>query len=179
MRRPLTALLAAAALLLTPPLAGASLRPKAKAKKKRAHAASTASKMPTAAQLAAEQAQRVAQAMLLLEQQQADQAADLGGGSYQGASIPSRYGPIEVTITIAGGKITDCNGTWDIDIPRSIQIDTAAFPLLQTDCVSTGTAKLHQISGATLSVNAFIASLQSALVKAHLSTVGAIQLGPY
>jgi uncharacterized protein with FMN-binding domain len=179
MRRPLTALLAAAALLLTPPLAGANLRPKAKAKKKRAHAAATVSKAPTAAQLAAEQAQRVAQAMLLLEQQQADAAQDLGGGSFQGASIESRYGPIEVTISVGGGKITDCKGTWDIDIPRSIQIDTAAFPLLQTDCVSTGTAKLHQISGATLSVNAFIASLQSALVKAHLSTVGAIELGPY
>jgi uncharacterized protein with FMN-binding domain len=177
MRRPLTAVVAAAALLLMPPLAGA-VTPKAK-KKKRHHAASTASKAPTAAQLAAEQAQRVAQAMLLLEQQQADQAQDLGGGSYQGASISSRYGPIQVTITVAGGKITDCNGTWDIDIPRSIQIDTAAFPLLQTDCLSSGDAKLHQISGATLSVDAFIASLQSALVKAHLSTVGAIQLGPY
>jgi len=177
MRRLLTAVVAAAALLLTPPLAGA-VTPKAK-KKKLHHAASTASKAPTAAQLAAEQAQRVAQAILLLEQQQADQAQDLGGGSYQGTSIPSRYGPIQVTITVAGGKITDCNGTWDIDIPRSIQIDTAAFPLLQTDCLNTGSAKLHQISGATLSVNAFIASLQSALVRAHLSTVGAIQLGPY
>jgi len=40
-------------------------------------------------------------------------------------------------------------------------------------------ANLHAIAGATLSVNAFQASLQSALVKAHLSTVGAIQLGPY
>ena len=177
MRRPLTAVAAAAALLLTPPLAGATLTPKAK--KKRHHAASTAARPPTAAQLAAEQAQRVAQAMLLLEQQQADQAQDLGGGSYEGASIPSRYGPIQVTVSVAGGKITDCNGTWDIDIPRSIQIDTAAFPLLQTDCLDTGSARLHQISGATLSVDAFIASLQSALVKAHLSTVGAIQLGPY
>jgi uncharacterized protein with FMN-binding domain len=177
MRRPLTAVVAAAALLLTPPLA-AAVTPKAK-KKRHHHAAATAPKVPTAAQLAAEQAQRVAQAMLLLEQQQADQAQDLGGGSFEGASIPSRYGPIQVTVTVAGGKITDCNGTWDIDIPRSIQIDTAAFPLLQTDCLSTGSAKLHQISGATLSVDAFIASLQSALVKAHLSTVGAIQLGPY
>src|SRR5262249_3076894 len=119
------------------------------------------------------------QAMLLLEQQQADQAQDLGGGSFEGASIPSRYGPIQVTIDIAGGKIADCKGTWDIDIPRSIQIDAAAFPLLQTDCVATGTAKLHQISGAKLTVDAFIASLQSALVRAHLSAVGAIQLGPY
>src|SRR5438874_666640 len=83
-----------AARLLTPPLAGANLKPKAK--KKRAHAASTASKLPTAPQLAAEQAQRVAQAMLLLEQQQADAAQDLGGGSFQGASVESRYGPIQV-----------------------------------------------------------------------------------
>ena len=158
--------------LLVPPVAGATLPRKHKKKV-------VALKLPTQAQLAAQQAQRVAQAMLLLEQQQADEAQDLGGGSYLGASIPSRYGPIQVTVSVAGGKITDCKGTWDIDIPRSIQIDTAAFPLLQTDCVSTGSAKLHQISGATLTVNAFIASLQSALVKAHLSTVGAIQLGPY
>jgi uncharacterized protein with FMN-binding domain len=178
MRRPLTALLAAM-LFLTPALANANVKPKAKAKKKKHVAAKTVTKVPTAAQLAAEQAQRVAQAMLLLEQQQADQAQDLGNGSYQGASIDSRYGLIQVTISVAGGKITDCNGTWDIDIPRSIQIDTAAFPLLQTDCVATGNAKLHAISGATLSVDAFVASLQSALVKAHLSSVGAIQLGPY
>jgi uncharacterized protein with FMN-binding domain len=178
MRRPVTAVLAAAALLLTPSFADATLSPRAQHKKKKVVVKSLA-KAPPAAQLAAEQAQRVAQAMVLLEQQQADQAEDLGGGAFQGASISSRYGPIQVTIGIAGGKITDCKGTWDIDIPRSIQIDTAAFPLLQTDCTETGSAKLHQISGATLSVNAFIASLQSALVKAHLSTVGAIQLGPY
>ena len=179
MRRPCTALVAALVLVLTPSLANGATTPRAKHKKKRAAHVNAVTKAPSAAQLAAEQAQRVAQAMVLLEQQQADQAQDLGGGSYEGASIPSRYGPIQVTINVAGGKITDCKGTWDIDIPRSIQIDTAAFPLLQTDCVSTGTAKLHQISGATLSVNAYIASLQSALVRAHLSSAGAIELGPY
>jgi uncharacterized protein with FMN-binding domain len=172
MRRRIVVLLGAF-VLLVPPVADATLPRKHKKKKV------VALKMPTQAQLAAQQAQRVAQAMLLLEQQQADEAPDLGGGSYLGASIPSRYGPIQVTISVAGGKISDCKGTWDIDIPRSIQIDSAAFPMLQTDCVGTGTAKLHQISGATLTVDAFIASLQSALVKAHLSTVGAIQLGPY
>jgi uncharacterized protein with FMN-binding domain len=163
--------------LVTPAVADATL-PRHK-KKKRVVAVKTVTKLPTQAQLAAEQAQRVAQAMLLLEQQQADQAQDLGGGSYVGASIASRYGPIQVTISVAGGKIADCKGTWDIDIPRSIQIDTAAFPMLESDCVGAGTARLHQISGATLTVDAFVASLQSALVKAHLSTVGAIELGPY
>ena len=178
MRRSLVAVPVALVLLVSPALAAASsaLTPKHHKKKKKVVATT---KLPTAAQLAAEQAQRVAQGMLLLEQQQADQAQDLGGGSFQGASVPSRYGPIQVTISVAGGKITDCQGTWDIDIPRSIQIDTAAFPMLQTDCLATGSAKLHQITGATLSVDAFVASLQSALVKAHLSTVGAIQLGPY
>lgn len=177
MRRRILALLGAVA-LAAPAVANATLPPKHK-KKKRAVTAKAVVKAPTAAQLAAEQAKREAQAMLLLEQQQADQAQDLGGGAFQGASIDSRYGLIQVTINVAGGKITDCKGTWDIDIPRSIQIDSAAFPLLQTDCVSTGNAKLHQITGATLSVDAFVASLQSALVKAQLSTVGAIQLGPY
>ena len=178
MRRLLVAVPVALVLLVSPALAAASsaLTPKHHKKKKKVVATT---KLPTAAQLAAEQAQRVAQGMLLLEQQQADQAQDLGGGSFQGASILSRYGPIQVTISVGGGKITDCQGTWDIDIPRSIQIDTAAFPMLQTDCLATGSAKLHQITGATLSVDAFVASLQSALVKAHLSTVGAIQLGPY
>jgi uncharacterized protein with FMN-binding domain len=179
MARRSSLLLALVVALLTPSFADGTLRPRAKHKKKKVVAVHAVTKMPTAAQLAAEQAKRVAQSMLLLEQQQADQAQELGGGAFEGASISSRYGPIQVTIDVAGGKITDCKGTWDIDIPRSIQIDTAAFPLLQTDCVGTGTAKLHQISGATLSVNAFIASLQSALVKAQLSTVGAIQLGPY
>lgn len=178
MRRRILALLGAF-VLATPAVADATLPPKHKKKKKRVVAAKAVTKMPTAAQLAAEQAKREAQAMLLLEQQQAEQAQDLGGGAFQGASIDSRYGLIQVTISIAGGKVTDCKGTWDIDIPRSIQIDTAAFPLLQTDCLATGSAKLHQITGATLSVDAFVASLQSALVKAQLSTVGAIQLGPY
>ena len=177
MRRRILALLGAF-VLATPAVADATLPPKHK-RKKRTVAAKVAVKAPTAAQLAAEQAKREAQAMLLLEQQQADQAQDLGGGAFQGASIDSRYGLIQVTISVAAGKITDCKGTWDIDIPRSIQIDTAAFPLLQTDCVATGNAKLHQITGATLSVDAFVASLQSALVRAQLSTVGAIQLGPY
>jgi len=178
MRRRILALLGVF-VLAAPAVAEATLPPRHKKKKKHTVAVKAVTKMPTAAQLAAEQAKRVAQAMLLLEQQQADQAQDLGGGAFQGASVDSRYGPIQVTISVAGGKITDCKGTWDIDIPRSIQIDTAAFPLLQTDCMAVQNAKLHQITGATLSVDAFIASLQSALVKAQLSTVGAIQLGPY
>jgi uncharacterized protein with FMN-binding domain len=178
MRRRLIALLGAF-VLLTPSVADATLPTRHKKKKKRTVVVKVVTKAPTAAQLAAEQAKRVAQAMLLLEQQQADEAQEMGGGAFQGASVPSRYGPIQVTISVAGGQITDCKGTWDIDIPRSIQIDTGAFPLLQTDCMSAQSAKLHQITGATLSVDAFVASLQSALVKAHLSTVGAIQLGPY
>ena len=78
MRRPVSAVLVAAALLLTPSFADATSQPTAKHKKKKVVAVKAVTKMPTAAQLAAEQAQRVAQAMLLLEQQQADQAQDLG-----------------------------------------------------------------------------------------------------
>src|SRR5437764_9865699 len=101
MRRRSTVLLALVVLLLTPSFADATSRPRAKHKKKKVVVAvKTVTKMPTAAELAAEQAKRVAQAMLLLEQQQADQAQDLGGGAFQGASIPSRYGPIQVTVNL-------------------------------------------------------------------------------
>ncbi len=177
MRRRFTAALAAVVLLVTPALGEAKAKPKTKTKPKTA--TTTVSAMPSAQTLAAEQAQRAAQAMLLLQTDQASQAEDLGGGVYQGASIPARYGPVQVTITVVGGKITDAKGTWNIDIPRSIQIDTYVFSLLQTDTVTMQSANLHTVAGATLSVDAFAASLQSALVKAHLSTVGAVPLGPY
>ena len=178
MRRPVSALLASVVVLVAPALAdGAKAKPKAKARAK--PKVQAVSKLPTQTQLAAQQTQRVAQAMLLLEQQQAEQALDLGGGVYQGAAIPSRYGPIQVTITVAGGKIVEVKGTWDIDIPRSIQIDTAAFPLLHDNVLAVQGTKLDMLTGATLTIDAYQASLQSALVRAHMSTVGAIPLGPY
>jgi uncharacterized protein with FMN-binding domain len=72
-----------------------------------------------------------------------------------------------VKVTVKDGRITavDVVAYNDGD-PRSASISQQAIPLLRQEVLSTQTAAVDAISGATYTSNAYEASLQSALDKA-------------
>lgn len=84
-----------------------------------------------------------------------------------GALETDRYGDTQVKVTIKDGKITEVTVlAYNSDDPRSAQISEAAIPTLRQEVLSTQTAAVDTVSGATYTSNAYAASLQAALDEA-------------
>lgn len=86
-----------------------------------------------------------------------------------GAVWPTIYGPVQVKITVAGGRITAATAVeYPLDTPRDQQINSYAIPQLNSEAVAAGGAQIDTVSGATYTSQGYIGSLQSALDKAGL-----------
>jgi uncharacterized protein with FMN-binding domain len=88
-------------------------------------------------------------------------------GQYVGDVADAFYGNVQVRVTIAGGRLTDVTF---LDYPHdrrtSQEINSQAMPALKTEAITAQSASVDIVSGATQTSQAFIQSLQSALVKA-------------
>jgi uncharacterized protein with FMN-binding domain len=79
----------------------------------------------------------------------------------------TRYGPVEVRITVKNGKVTDAEAIeYPDQDPRDAQINSYAVPALNQEAVSASSAQIDAVSGATYTSEGYISSLQSALDKA-------------
>lgn len=88
-------------------------------------------------------------------------------GQFTGNVTDAYWGNVEVQATIQGGKISDVQF---LDYPHdrrtSAYINSQAMPWLTSEAIQAQSARVNIISGATLTSQAFIQSLQSALDKA-------------
>ncbi|GGX09547.1 FMN-binding protein [Streptomyces lomondensis] len=99
------------------------------------------------------------------------QAAGSGGGQAQtqtltGSVAQTQYGPVQVRITVAGGKITKAEAVQAPKGGRSDQITSASVPRLNQAAVAAGNAQIDAVSGATYTSAGYKQSLQSALDQA-------------
>ena len=86
-----------------------------------------------------------------------------------GNAAPTRYGPVQVQITVTNGRITAVDAVeYPTAKPRDVQINQRAVPQLNSEALAAQSAKIHTISGATYTSNGYVTSLQSALDKAGL-----------
>lgn len=89
--------------------------------------------------------------------------------TYTGSVADTRWGPVQVQITVKSGKITNVmvlqqpNGN-----PRDDEINSYALPILISDTISKQSANLDMVSGATVTSDGYVQSLQSALDAAGL-----------
>jgi uncharacterized protein with FMN-binding domain len=89
-----------------------------------------------------------------------------GSGTATGDAIDTRYGPVQVKVTVAGGKITDIQGVvLTGNDPRSAEISSFAEPTLKQEALSKQSADIDAVSGATFTSAGYAQSLQSALDK--------------
>ena len=89
--------------------------------------------------------------------------------TYTGEAADTRYGPVQVEITVHDGKVTKAEATeYPENQPRDEQINSYAIPQLNQEAVSVGNANIDMVSGATFTSQGYISSLQSALDKAGL-----------
>lgn len=83
-----------------------------------------------------------------------------------GNSVDTRWGPVQVKITVTNGKITSATA---VDYPenngRDQQINAVAIPTLEKESIGKSTANIDMVSGATYTSTGYIQSLQSALDK--------------
>jgi uncharacterized protein with FMN-binding domain len=98
-------------------------------------------------------------------------AASAGGAArtVTGDEAQTMYGPVQVKITVAGGKVTAANAIeYPLNDPRDQQINSYAIPALNSEAVAASSAHIDTVSGATYTSQGYITSLQSALDKAGL-----------
>jgi uncharacterized protein with FMN-binding domain len=81
-----------------------------------------------------------------------------------------QWGPLQVTISIRGKKIVAVSAPVNAHTPRSESLQSMALPLLKAETLKAQSAAIDSISGATDTSDAYIASLSSALKKAHLKS---------
>ena len=89
-----------------------------------------------------------------------------GSGTATGAAVDTRYGSAQVRVTVKNGKIANIEALQlqDND-PRSQQISSSAAPILQQEALSSQSANIDAVSGATFTSASYDQSLQSALDK--------------
>ncbi|GHE53478.1 FMN-binding protein [Streptomyces cellulosae] len=103
----------------------------------------------------------------------ADTGNGAGGGddaaqaqTVTGDVAQTQYGPVQVRITVSGGKITKAEAVQAPKGGQSDQITSNAVPKLNQAAVQAGTADIDAVSGATYTSEGYKESLQSALDKA-------------
>jgi uncharacterized protein with FMN-binding domain len=91
------------------------------------------------------------------------------GRTYTGAVASTRWGDVQVAVTVADGKIT---GVQVPEYPdgnrRDEEINAQALPTLTAETLAAQSAKIDMVSGATVTSDGYLRSLQSALDQAGL-----------
>jgi uncharacterized protein with FMN-binding domain len=96
-------------------------------------------------------------------------AGSAASGTYTGASVMTRWGAVQVQITVSDGKITAAEAVeYPQANPRDRQINAYALPVLAQEATQAQSAEIDAVSGATVTSDGYIQSLQSALDQAHL-----------
>ncbi|WP_431914288.1 FMN-binding protein [Micromonospora carbonacea] len=92
-----------------------------------------------------------------------------GSGRYDGSVAQTRWGPVQVRITVSAGKITDVTA---LRVPdgnhRDQQINDYAVPILRQSALAAQSADIDTVSGATVTSDGYRESLQAAIDAAHL-----------
>ena len=89
--------------------------------------------------------------------------------TYTGDAVSTRFGDVQVEITVKNGKITKSAGPqvpWNNG--KDQEINSYAVPILNSETVDQQSANIDMVSGATYTSNGYLGSLQSAIDQANL-----------
>jgi uncharacterized protein with FMN-binding domain len=88
-----------------------------------------------------------------------------------GDAVSTRYGNVQLKVTVSGGKITDVQA---LQVPqsdgKSVEISNFAVPQLRQSALTKQSANVDAVSGATYTSAGYKQALQSALDKAGFAT---------
>jgi uncharacterized protein with FMN-binding domain len=93
-----------------------------------------------------------------------------GSSTLTGSVAQTRWGPVQVQITVGNGRITDVTVLqYPTGNRKDQQINADALPILTQATLSAQSANIDMVSGATVTSDGYVESLQSALDQAHLA----------
>ncbi|MGW6201945.1 FMN-binding protein [Kribbella sp. NPDC055110] len=91
-------------------------------------------------------------------------SASSGSSTVTGDVAQTQWGPVQVQLTVQAGKITAVNV---LQYPngnhRDAEINDYALPILIDETIKAQNAQIDTVSGATVTSDGYIGSLQSAL----------------
>jgi len=88
---------------------------------------------------------------------------------FTGPSTGTQWGRVQVAITVANGKITAVSvPVYPSGNGRDDQINSYALPILIKETINAQSAGIDMVSGATVSSQGYLTSLQGALDQAKL-----------
>ncbi|WP_022878332.1 FMN-binding protein [Microbacterium sp. B19] len=100
--------------------------------------------------------------------QAAPASSGLADGTYTGSAANTRFGPVQVQITVSGGVVTDVQvPVYPDENGRDQQINSRALPVLVKETLAAQSADIDMVSGATYTSDGYLSSLQSALNEAR------------
>ena len=92
---------------------------------------------------------------------------DSASGTFTGDAVQTRFGDVQVEITVENGVITSSNAIQYPNRDRhDQQINSYAVPVLNAAAVAVQSADIDSVSGATFTSLAYAESLQSAIDQA-------------
>jgi hypothetical protein len=90
-----------------------------------------------------------------------------GSQTVTGDVAQTEWGPVQVQLTVAGGSVTDVSVVqYPSGNPRDEEINSYALPVLIQETLDQQSAQIDMVSGATVTSNGYVESLQSALDQA-------------
>ena len=88
-------------------------------------------------------------------------------GTVTGDSVATRWGPVQVAVSVSGGKVTDVQVVdYPSENPRDAEINSYALPILVQETIDAQSADIDMVSGATVTSDGYVRSLQSAQERA-------------
>jgi uncharacterized protein with FMN-binding domain len=123
---------------------------------------------PGSAQAAGGTAQQ--QSAAAQESPQGGSGQQAGSGTVTGEVVKTQYGPVQVRLTMSGGKITKADAVQAPKGGLSDQKTAMAVPKLNQEAVAAQSAQVDAVSGATYTSGGYKKSLQSAIDKAKASS---------
>jgi uncharacterized protein with FMN-binding domain len=92
-------------------------------------------------------------------------------GTFTGSTVDTRWGPVQVQVTVDSGKITDVQAVvYPQENPRDQEINAYALPVLHDEVLDAQSAQIDAVSGATVTSDGYISSLQAAIDAANLKS---------
>jgi uncharacterized protein with FMN-binding domain len=85
-----------------------------------------------------------------------------------GPTVSTRFGPVQVRITVRDGKVAEITALQLPSGGRSGRISSVAEPILHDEALAAQSAQIDTVSGATYTSGAYEQSLQAALDQAGI-----------
>jgi uncharacterized protein with FMN-binding domain len=90
------------------------------------------------------------------------------GTLYTGRTSSMKWGPVTVRIRVKNHKIVNVGSSLPTERSRSQEINDRAGPILRSEVLRAQSARINAVSGATMTSDAYVISLRSAMTKAGL-----------